>query len=75
MNIYVQQSIQIRMIKIGSMTNSSVLQIGTLGSSRSIANLYNTGGFTEPAPELSQNILNKPYSTMPILVPLQPPTA
>ncbi|EHL78443.1 spore germination protein GerPB [Bacillus smithii] len=75
MNIYVQQSIQIRMIKIGSMTNSSVLQIGTLGSSRSIANLYNTGGFTEPAPELSQNILNKQYSTMPILVPLQPPTA
>jgi spore germination protein PB len=75
MKIYVQQTIQIRMIKIDNITNSSVLQIGTLGSSRSIANLYNTGGFTEPAPELSQNILNVPQSVTPILVPLQPPTA
>ncbi|MBE3568727.1 MAG: spore gernimation protein [Bacillales bacterium] len=73
MNIYVQQTIQIRMIKIESMTNSSVLQIGTLGSSRSMANLYNTGGFTEHAPELSHNILNAPYSKRPLLVPLQPP--
>jgi spore germination protein PB len=51
MNFYVQQSIQINMIKIGSVTNSSVLQIGSAGVIRPTSHLFNTGGFIKPAPE------------------------
>jgi spore germination protein PB len=51
MNYYIQQSISINLIKIGAITNSSILQIGSAGIIKSQANLYNTGGFTEPAPE------------------------
>jgi spore germination protein PB len=50
MNIYVQQSIQIRMIKIGGISNSSVFQIGSAGIIKPASYLYNTGGFTQPAP-------------------------
>lgn len=51
MNFYIQQSIQINFIKIDSITNSSVLQIGSAGMIKPSTHLYNTGGFTEPAPE------------------------
>jgi spore germination protein PB len=51
MNFYIQQSIQINFIKIGSITNSSVLQIGSAGIIKPASYLYNTGGFTKPAPE------------------------
>ena len=50
MNFYIQQSIQIRFIKIGGITNSSVLQIGSAGIIKPASYLYNTGGFTQPAP-------------------------
>ncbi|MEH7073672.1 spore germination protein GerPB [Neobacillus drentensis] len=50
MNFYIQQSIQINYIKIGGITNSSVLQIGSAGIIKPSAHLYNTGGFTQPAP-------------------------
>jgi spore germination protein PB len=50
MNFYIQQSIHINFIKIGGITNSSVLQIGSAGIIKPLANLYNTGGFTQPAP-------------------------
>ncbi|MBU8877414.1 spore germination protein GerPB [Bacillus sp. FJAT-29790] len=51
MNFYIQQSININFIKIGGITNSSVLQIGSAGIIKPAAHLYNTGGFTAPAPE------------------------
>ncbi|WP_110065387.1 spore germination protein GerPB [Cytobacillus oceanisediminis] len=51
MNFYIQQSIHINFIKIGGITNSSVMQIGSAGIIRPASYLYNTGGFTEPAPE------------------------
>lgn len=51
MNFYIQQSIHINFIKIGGITNSSVMQIGSAGIIKPAAYLYNTGGFTEPAPE------------------------
>ncbi|MBG9545730.1 spore gernimation protein [Cytobacillus firmus] len=51
MNFYIQQSIHIHFIKIGGITNSSVLQIGSAGIIKPASYLYNTGGFTEPAPE------------------------
>lgn len=50
MNFYIQQSIHIHFIKIGGITNSSVLQIGSAGIIKPAAYLYNTGGFTQPAP-------------------------
>ena len=51
MNFYIQQSIQINFIKISSITNSSVLQIGSAGIIKPAAHLYNTGGFTKPGPK------------------------
>ncbi|MFO1445500.1 spore gernimation protein [Bacillus sp. Bva_UNVM-123] len=54
MNFYIQQSIQINFIKIGGISNSSVLQIGSAGIIKSSSQLYNTGGFTEPAPAVGQ---------------------
>ncbi len=46
----VHQSITIHSIRINGISNSSVLQIGTAGVVKALSNLYNTGGFTEPAP-------------------------
>lgn len=46
MNFYIQQSIQINFIKISSITNSSVLQIGSAGIIKPASYMYNTGGFT-----------------------------
>ncbi|MEI5906491.1 spore germination protein GerPB [Bacillus spongiae] len=55
MNIYVQQTIQIHTLRIGSVSNSSVLQIGTSGSIQAASNLFNTGGFIKPAPLAEKN--------------------
>ncbi|MEC0330227.1 spore germination protein GerPB [Paenibacillus macerans] len=49
--IHVQQTISIQCLRINGISNSSVLQIGTAGIIKSLSNLYNTGGFTGPAPE------------------------
>lgn len=51
MNFYIQQSIHINFIKIDGITNSSVFQIGSAGIIKPASYLYNTGGFTGPAPE------------------------
>lgn len=50
MNYYINQSIHINLLKIGGVTNSSVLQIGSAGIIKPASYLFNTGGFTEPAP-------------------------
>lgn len=50
MAIHIHQNFHIRMIKIGSVANSGVFQIGSSGIIRSNAYLYNTGDFIEPAP-------------------------
>lgn len=52
MNLTVYQSIYIQQIRIEGISNSSVLHIGTAGEIRALSNIYNTGGFTGPAPEL-----------------------
>lgn len=49
----IQQSFYIHTIKVGSITNSSVLQIGSTGSIQALSEAYNTGGFTRPAPEVA----------------------
>ncbi|MGD7045242.1 spore germination protein GerPB [Jeotgalibacillus proteolyticus] len=46
----IHQQISVNQIKIGSMSNSSILQIGTVGSIQSRAELSNTGKFTKAAP-------------------------
>lgn len=51
MNLIVNQSIVIQQLKVGGISNSSVLQIGTAGIIKSHSHLYNTGQFTGPAPQ------------------------
>lgn len=52
MALYVTQNITIQKLSIGSISNSSVVQIGTSGIIKPVSNLYNTGGFTKPAPPI-----------------------
>jgi len=52
MIFHIQQTIQINMIKIGGISNSSVFQIGSAGIIKPYSTLANTGGFTEEAPQL-----------------------
>jgi spore germination protein PB len=68
MNFHINQSITIHNLRVEGITNSSVLQIGSAGMIKPLSNLYNTGGFTEPAPEAGGNGERTP------LVPLSPPT-
>ncbi|MBO8177981.1 spore germination protein GerPB [Aeribacillus pallidus] len=70
MNIYVTQTINIHSIKIGSVSNSSVFQIGTSGIIKPASYLYNTGGFIKPAPR--PKTLNGPVPISPIAQPLVP---
>ncbi|MEH7383667.1 spore germination protein GerPB [Bacillus sp. JJ1533] len=58
MNFYINQSICIQTLRVGSVANSSVLQIGSAGVIRPSAHLYNTGGFTKPAPEITTKATN-----------------
>ncbi|NMD70845.1 spore gernimation protein [Bacillus sp. DNRA2] len=51
MNFYIQQSIHINFLKVEGISNSSVLQIGSSGIIKPASHLYNTGGFTAPAPK------------------------
>ncbi|WP_209124641.1 spore germination protein GerPB [Alkalihalobacillus sp. BA299] len=68
MNFFVNQNIVIHNLRVDAITNSSVLQIGSAGIIKALSNLYNTGGFTEPAPEIGS-----PPTTLPF-VPLAPPS-
>ncbi|MDQ0058325.1 spore germination protein GerPB [Paenibacillus harenae] len=55
----IHQHITINCMRIDTISNSSVLQVGSAGSIRSLSQLYNTGGFTSPAPQLgSENPLS-----------------
>ncbi|MBT2573883.1 spore gernimation protein GerPB [Bacillus sp. ISL-51] len=53
MNFYVNQTIQINYMRVESVSNSSILQIGSAGSIKSLSNLYNTGSYVEAAPAVS----------------------
>jgi spore germination protein PB len=68
-NLTVHQSIVIHNLRVNSVTNSSVLQIGSAGIIKPLSNLYNTGGFTGPAPEPGQ-----PQQLQGPFVPLAPLT-
>lgn len=51
-NYYIHQSIVIGQFKVGGVSNSSVLQIGAVGSIRPVGNYLNTGQYSKPAPRL-----------------------
>ena len=69
MNLTVHQQITIYQLRVDSVTNSSVLQVGTAGSIRSLSQLYNTGQFKEAAPQLGQP---NPVSLVPLPNPAPP---
>lgn len=69
MNFHINQNIVIHNLKIESVSNSSFLQIGSAGMIKALSNLYNTGGFTEPAPQPGTQ------AGRPFLVPLSAPRA
>lgn len=71
MQITVHQNITIHQIRIEAISNSSVFQIGTAGIIKSLSNVYNTGGFTEPAPEFDLESAYTPSSPMVPLPPLR----
>lgn len=58
MAITVHQTITIHQLRVDSVANSSVLQVGTAGSISSLSQLYNSGGFSAPAPQIEENPLN-----------------
>ncbi|MFD1850038.1 spore germination protein GerPB [Oceanobacillus bengalensis] len=68
MNLTIHQSIHIHLLKIGSIANSSVVQIGSTGSIQGKSDIHNTGGFTE----LAEQAL--PVDNLTPLVPLSPIT-
>ncbi len=51
-NYYIHQAIFISQFKVGGVSNSSVLQIGSVGSIKPVGNYLNTGQFTQTAPKL-----------------------
>ena len=59
----IHQHITIHHLRVENISNSSVLQVGSTGAIRSMSQLYNTGGYTSPAPQLGQNI---PLSYVPL---------
>ena len=73
MNFYIQQSIHIHFIKIGGITNASVLQIGSAGIVKPAAYLYNTGGFTQAAPLAQKPGVTPSETLLAPAVPLQAP--
>ncbi|AWI11841.1 spore germination protein GerPB [Caldifermentibacillus hisashii] len=71
MNIYVQQTININILRINSIMNSSVLQIGTAGSINARTEAYNTGGFTGDAPEPDYEGFTSTTAAQPLTIPVQ----
>ncbi|MFD0670563.1 spore germination protein GerPB [Cohnella sp. GCM10027633] len=71
MTFNIKQTITIGQLRVEAVTNSSVLQIGSAGSIQSLSQMYNSGGFTEPAPELDE--VGEALSSL-SLVPLPNPT-
>jgi spore germination protein PB len=77
MNFYINQTICINYLRVDAVSNSSVLQIGSAGIIKPLSNLYNTGSFTEAAPQIETEtptgvVLEEEGS---FVVPLTSPTA
>ncbi|WP_134699275.1 spore germination protein GerPB [Ammoniphilus sp. YIM 78166] len=76
MNLFVNQNITIHKLEIGGVSNSSVFQIGSAGIIKPLSNLFNSGGFTGPAPEIEEEatMIDRPPQVFvpPTLIPAQP---
>lgn len=48
MNLSVYQCITVQQLRIGTVTNSSVLQIGTSGTIKALAQVYGTSKLSNP---------------------------
>ncbi|MCL6606343.1 MAG: spore germination protein GerPB [Paenibacillus sp.] len=70
MNLFVHQNIVIHSLKVEGISNSSVLQIGSAGMIKPLSQLFNTGGFTLPAPPAEP----LPEAVAPSLIPFIPLT-
>lgn len=73
MIVSVHQTITIHSLRIDSLSNSSILQIGSAGLLKGLSNNFNTGGFTGPAPQaqMSGQPSSTPVEIAPVpLVPL-----
>lgn len=68
MNWTIHQYITIHALRVDSISNSSVLQVGSAGAIRSLSQLYNSGGFSGPAPDLAED---NPLSFVPLPRPDQ----
>ncbi|QYR22591.1 spore germination protein GerPB [Paenibacillus sp. sptzw28] len=71
MNLFVHQNIVIHSLKVEGISNSSVLQIGSAGIIKPLAQLFNTGGFTQPAPPAGPQPGAAVHSPIPF-IPLTP---
>ncbi|MEH7235538.1 spore germination protein GerPB [Bacillus sp. JJ1562] len=69
MNFYINQSICIQTLRVGSVSNSSVLQIGSAGLIKPSAHLHNTGGFTEAAPQIGSQTSKLEAPAVPLVAP------
>ncbi|MFC1285691.1 spore germination protein GerPB [Bacillus paralicheniformis] len=74
MNFYINQSIQINYLRVEGISNSSVLQIGSAGSIKTLANLYNTGSYTEAAPPVTGEVFQEAEGPQSTFVPLMAPS-
>lgn len=77
MNLFVHQNIVIHSLKVDGISNSSVLQIGSAGMIKPLSQLFNTGGFTEPAPPagaLPEAAIPSPIPFIPLTPLSQPAT-
>ncbi|MFH5185105.1 spore germination protein GerPB [Paenibacillus sp. TAB 01] len=61
MNFFINQNIVIHTFKVEAISNSSVLQIGSAGIIKPLSQLYNTGGFKEPAPTAESSASTIPF--------------
>lgn len=70
MNLIVHQSIVIHHLRVEVVSNASILQIGCAGTMKSVSQLFNTGGYTGPAPEpgkpFTPEILELPAPQVPL---------
>lgn len=71
MKIIVHQNISIQLLKVGNVSNSSIVQIGSAGNISARSELYNTGGFTGPAEPAEPA---EPVEIETPIVPLAPPS-
>ncbi|WP_181349181.1 spore germination protein GerPB [Thalassobacillus sp. CUG 92003] len=76
MSFIIHQTISINFIKVGAVTNSSVLQIGSSGIIHAQSDLYNTGGYTAPGAKAQpeDGYVTSDQAEVAILVPLAPIT-